>query len=259
MAKRRMFSLDVVDTDNFLDMPLSAQALYFHMGMRADDDGFVASPLRIQKITGASNDDLKLLIAKGYVIPFESGIVVITHWKQQNSVKADRYTPTVHIEERNMLNVDDSQAYRMEPKWNQIGTTAEPQYRLVEDRSVKYRTVEESDKYCAEPQRASAPDPVSQDIDFAEVEPLILNDGSEWRPTKRDVEEWERLYSGIDVIRELLRMRQWTLSNPGKRKTRRGARRFCTNWLDIEQNRARPAYSPGSDKYTGRINAVDNW
>ena len=91
MANRRMFSLDVIDTDNFLDMPLSAQGLYFHLGMRADDDGFIASPKKITKLINASNDDLKLLIAKGYLLPFESGVVVIRHWRQNNYVKGDRY------------------------------------------------------------------------------------------------------------------------------------------------------------------------
>lgn len=80
MANRRMFSLDVVDTDKFLEMPLSTQALYFHFGMRADDDGFVSSPKRIIKSLCCNEDDLKLLIAKGYLIPFESGVVVISDW-----------------------------------------------------------------------------------------------------------------------------------------------------------------------------------
>ena len=77
MAKRRMFSLDVVDTDIFLEMPSSAQSLYFHLGMRADDDGFIASPKKITSFVNASTDDLKLLIAKGFVIPSESGVYVM--------------------------------------------------------------------------------------------------------------------------------------------------------------------------------------
>ncbi len=84
MANRRMFSLDVVDTDKFLEMPLSTQALYFHFGMRADDDGFVSSPKRIIKSLCCNEDDLKLLIAKGYLIPFESGVVVISDWNINN-------------------------------------------------------------------------------------------------------------------------------------------------------------------------------
>lgn len=77
MAKRRMFSLDIVDTDEFLDLPTTAQCLYFHLGMRADDDGFVSSPKKITKMVNCTTEDLKLLTEKGYIIPFESGIVVI--------------------------------------------------------------------------------------------------------------------------------------------------------------------------------------
>ena len=81
MADKRMFSLKIVDSDLFLDMPLSSQCLYFHLSMRADDDGFVNNPKKIIKIIGANEDDLKILIAKGFVIVFDQGIIVITHWK----------------------------------------------------------------------------------------------------------------------------------------------------------------------------------
>lgn len=95
MARKRMFSLLVVDTDEFLDMPSSTQSLYYHLGMRADDDGFVSSPRKIVKLVNCSDDDLKLLIAKGFIIPFDSGIIAIKHWKLNNDLKKDRYTPNV--------------------------------------------------------------------------------------------------------------------------------------------------------------------
>lgn len=107
MANRRMFSLDVVDTDIFLDLPTSSQALYFHLGMRADDDGFVSSPKRITSMVGANQDDLKLLIAKGFVIPLEGGIVVIRHWKQNNYIQNDRYKKTIYQEQIKQLSVED--------------------------------------------------------------------------------------------------------------------------------------------------------
>ena len=87
MANKRMFSLDVIDTDKFLDMPASTQCLYFQLGMRADDDGFVSSPKKIVKIANCSEDDLRLLASKGYIIPFESGIIVITDWNVNNSIR----------------------------------------------------------------------------------------------------------------------------------------------------------------------------
>ena len=102
-----MFCLDVVDTDKFLDMPSSAQALYFHLGMRADDNGFVASPKRVTSMVNCGSDDFKLLIAKGYLIPFESGVVVIRHWKQNNYIRPDRYNETKHKEELQMLECND--------------------------------------------------------------------------------------------------------------------------------------------------------
>lgn len=103
MARRRMFSLDVVDTDRFLDMPSSTQALYFHLGMRADDDGFVASPKRTTAMCGCSADDLNLLAAKGFVRPFESGVLVIVDWKKNNLLRPDRYTPTQFQKEKAQL------------------------------------------------------------------------------------------------------------------------------------------------------------
>ena len=99
MADKRMFSLKIVDSDLFLDMPLSSQCLYFHLSMRADDDGFVNNPKKIIKIIGANEDDLKILIAKGFVIVFEQGIIVITHWKINNFIRKDRYKPTLYENE----------------------------------------------------------------------------------------------------------------------------------------------------------------
>src|SRR5436190_8252940 len=102
MAQRRMFSSQIVTADAFLEMPLTSQALYFHLGMSADDDGFV-SPKKILRMTGAGDDDLKVLMAKGFVIPFNSGVIVITHWKQNNYLRNDRYTPTIYKAERDRL------------------------------------------------------------------------------------------------------------------------------------------------------------
>ena len=103
MAERRMFSKIVIDSDMFLDMPLSAQALYFHLSMRADDDGFVNNPKRIQTYVGASTDDLKILLAKHFLIPFESGVVVIKHWKVHNYIQKDRYKETHYQAEKALL------------------------------------------------------------------------------------------------------------------------------------------------------------
>lgn len=113
MARRRMFSLDVVDTDAFLDMPSSAQNLYFHLGMRADDEGFVSSPKRITSLVSSSADDFRLLVAKGYIIPFESGVCVVRDWKINNYIQADRKRETLHFAEKAQLSTDDAAAYML--------------------------------------------------------------------------------------------------------------------------------------------------
>lgn len=111
MAERRMFAKTIIDSDAFIDMPLSTQALYFHLSMRADDEGFINSPKKIQRMVGATEDDLKLLIAKNFIIPFESGVVVIKHWKIHNYIRKDRITATVYQEEKKQLVEKDNGAY----------------------------------------------------------------------------------------------------------------------------------------------------
>ena len=111
MAERRMFAKTIIDSDAFLDMPLSAQALYFHLSMRADDDGFVNNPKKIQRMVGASDDDCNLLIMNRFIITFESGVVVIKHWKIHNYIQKDRYKPTLYQEEKSLLTENENKAY----------------------------------------------------------------------------------------------------------------------------------------------------
>lgn len=113
MANKRMIRKDVIDTDAFLDMPLSTQALYFHLNLRADDDGFVGNPKRVATLIGASEDDLKLLIAKRFVILFENGVIVIKHWRMHNTLSADRYHETNFTDEKSMLRLKENKAYTL--------------------------------------------------------------------------------------------------------------------------------------------------
>ena len=108
-----MFAKTIIDSDVFLDMPLSAQALYFHLSMRADDEGFINNPKKIQRMIGASEDDAKILIAKRFLIPFESGVVVIKHWRIHNYIQKDRFKPTVYSEERSLLYVKENGSYSL--------------------------------------------------------------------------------------------------------------------------------------------------
>ena len=111
MAKKRMFSIDIVGSDAFLDLPYSAQCLYFQLGMRADDDGFVGNPKTIQRIAGTKASDLELLVKKRFLLQFPSGVVVIKHWKINNQIQKDRYTPTVYTEEYQSLYIKDNKSY----------------------------------------------------------------------------------------------------------------------------------------------------
>ena len=146
MAEKRMFTQKIVDSDAFLDMPLSTQALYFHLNMRADDDGFVNNPKRIQRTVGASDDDLKLLIAKRFLIGFENGIIVIKHWRMHNALRKDRYKETQYSKQLSLLEVKENGAYteKKEPadtlttKWQPNGNQLTPQYSIGKNSIDKY-------------------------------------------------------------------------------------------------------------------------
>ena len=111
MASKRMFALSVVDSDAFLSLPATAQNLYFHLNMRADDDGFVDSPRKIMRIIGANDGDMQQLIQRRYLLFFESGVIVIKHWRLHNTIKADRYKPTLYKEELELIKVKENKTY----------------------------------------------------------------------------------------------------------------------------------------------------
>lgn len=140
MAERRMFAKTIIDSDAFLDMPSTSQLLYFHLSMRADDDGFINKPKTIMRMCGCKDDDMKLLIAKKFIIPFETGIVVIKHWKIHNYIRNDRYKETKYKEEKAALALDENNAYTFGiPSGYQMDT----QVRLGKDSIDKDSIVEE--------------------------------------------------------------------------------------------------------------------
>lgn len=150
MAKKRMFSLQIVDTDAFLDMPLSSQALYFHLSMRADDDGFVNSPKKIMKTIGCQEDDLKILLTKRFILGFDNGIVVIKHWRINNILRGDRYSETVYINEKKSLIIKENGSYTENIKQlatNGIpnGNHLAPQYSIDKDSIDKDSIILQSD------------------------------------------------------------------------------------------------------------------
>lgn len=212
MAERRMFAKKITESDAFLDMPSSTQMLYFHLSMNADDDGFVNNPKKIQRMCGASDDDFKLLIAKSFVILFESGIIVIKHWKMHNYIQSDRYRPTDYVGEKSMLGIKKNKAYtldesKMYTKCIQdvsVGKDSIGKVRLGEDSIVKDSkgesvrgekakrfippSVEEVEQYCLE--RSNNIDAQSF-IDFYESKGWMIgkNKMKDW---KAAVRTWER-------------------------------------------------------------------
>ena len=144
MAERRMFTQKIVDSDAFLDMPLSTQALYFHLNMRADDDGFVNNPKKVQRMVGASEDDLKVLVAKRFILTFENGVIVIKHWRMHNLLRKDRYSPTQYQEQLQTLSLKDNGSYTDNAEENLLATSWQPdgnqmatQYSIGKDSIVE--------------------------------------------------------------------------------------------------------------------------
>lgn len=239
-----MFSKTIVSSDAFIDMPLSTQALYFHLSMEADDDGFLNNARRIQRLIGASDDDLRLLIAKRFVITFDGGIVVIKHWKMNNYLRKDRYTPTVYQEEFAMLDTKENGAYTA------LDTVGIPDDNQTETqvRLGKVRIGKDSsgiNTACLELESAPDRQPAIS---------LTLNDKSEFRIYGDQVEQWSQLFPAVDIMQELRKMKAWLDSNPSRRKTKRGILRFVTGWLSKEQDRGKTEY-----RTRDRISEVDSW
>lgn len=144
MAERRMFAKTIIDSDAFLDMPVTARLLYYDLSMRGDDDGFINSPKKIMRMIGASQDDINLLIAKKFIIPFDNGVVVIKHWRIHNYIRKDTYKETPYKEQKDLLELDENNAYRLSNNARQLSVD-EPstQVRLGKDRIVKDNVVVE--------------------------------------------------------------------------------------------------------------------
>lgn len=139
MAKRRMFSLDIIDTDIFIDMPQSTRLLYYELCMRADDDGFVGNPKKIMKMAGCSEDDMRVLVSKRFVYPFNTGVIVIVHWKIHNYIQKDRYKETLYLDEKEQISVDHKNTYilgrkSMDTKCLHYGYTGKERKELEESK-----------------------------------------------------------------------------------------------------------------------------
>lgn len=159
MAERRMFAKTIVDSDAFLDMPLSTQVLYFHLNMRADDDGFINNPKRVQRMIGCSDDDMKILIAKNFIFVFNSGVVVIKDWKIHNYIRQDRYKDTIHQDELKQLKTLENKSYYLGlPDDNQWSTQERIGKNSIEEGKERKEIGEDSvEIICPAPQNDPLP------------------------------------------------------------------------------------------------------
>ena len=194
MAERRMFAKTIIDSDAFLDMPSSTQSLYFHLGMRADDEGFINNVRKIQRVVGASDDDLKLLIAKRFVIPFETGIIVIKHWKLHNYIRKDRMKETVYTAEKALLSEKENGTYSLcQPTVNQLATNC--QHRLGKDRLGK----DSIDNIADKPQKKFIPPTLEEVTNYCKernnsIDPQQFIDhytANGWFRGKTKIKDWK--------------------------------------------------------------------
>ena len=184
MAERRMFAKTIVLSDAFLDMPLSARCLYFTLGMFADDDGFVNSPKGIMRQAGCSEDDMKVLLAKKFLLAFDSGVIVIKHWRINNYLRNDRYMPTKYIDEKAMLSEDENNAYTLSKPVGipSNGIPSIGKDSIGKDRldSSKHPTIEDVKAYCNE--RGNRVDP-ERFIDYYTA--------NGWKVGKNPMKDWK--------------------------------------------------------------------
>ena len=200
MAERRMFAKTIIDSDAFLEMSTSAQALYFHLGMRADDDGFVNNPKKIQRFVGAADDDLKILLAKRFVIGFESGVIVIKHWKMHNYIQKDRYKPTVYQEEKALLDIKDNLGYTEKLPYTQCIQDVSKVEAQVRDRLGKDRLEIGKD---------------STKVDKPRFAPPVLDEVKAYcaeRKNTVDAEHWYSYYEANGWMVGRNKMKDWKAS-----------------------------------------------
>lgn len=210
MAEKRMFSKKITESDAFLDMPSSTQLLYFHLSMNADDDGFVDKPKTIMRMIGVKDDDIKLLVAKSFIIPFDSGIVVIKHWRINNYLRNDRYKKTTYTEEMALLTVKENGAYTLGiPNDNQMET----QYSIDKIRLDK-NSIEENGEHVADTHRF-VPPTIEQVTEYCkernnsvDCERFInFYESKGWLVGKNKMKDWKAA------------LRTWETSKPKQAKT----------------------------------------
>ena len=196
MAERRMFAKTIIDSDSFLDMPHSTQLLYFHLSMRADDDGFINNPKNIMRMIGCKDDDMSVLITKKFIIPFESGIVVIKHWKIHNYIAKDRYKETKYKKEKEMLQLDENNSYT---------TCIQPVYKMdTQVRLGKVSIGKDNINNIATSEETSTVDikKANKKHKYGEYKNVLLKD-EELQKLKEEYQNWEELIKYLDEYIEM--------------------------------------------------------
>ena len=196
MAERRMFAKTIIDSDIFLDMPHSTQLLYFHLSMRADDDGFINNPKNIMRMIGCKDDDLAVLITKKFIIPFNSGIVVIKHWKIHNYIAKDRYKETKYKEEKATLMLDENNSYT---ECIQDVYKMDTQVRLGKD-SIGKNSIDNN--IPASEVKTSTASVKASKHKYGEFKNVLLKD-EELQNLKEQYQNWEELIKYLDEYIEM--------------------------------------------------------
>lgn len=229
MAERRMFAKTIIDSDSFLDMPLSAQALYFHLSMRADDDGFINNPKKIQRTIGCADDDMRLLVAKSFIIPFESGVVVIKHWRINNYIQKDRYKPTTYTDERAQLQLKENGSYT---ECIQNGYNLDTQVRLGKVRDIKEKDSLTRVEKESQPDKPSSPSPkhkygAYKNVLLTEKEYQSLIKLQDGEKAIEFLSEY-RAYKGYKAKSDFLAIKKWVFEAMSERRVSKNTARNFT-------------------------------
>ena len=271
MAERRMFSLRVVNSARFLRMPVSSRLLYYDLGMHADDDGIVEA-FSVMTMTGATEDDLRVLCSKGFVSVLNEDLVTyINDWQENNKIRPDRKVDSIYKNLLVQLNVSTlpqreradtgkiTGSHRIvknvdgQPMDNQWTTVGRQMDRIGKDRLGKDRlgkdSIEESSSLHSE--SSSCPEPSSENSEPDAKEEIFIEletnkEGVLFPVTVDYVSQMKSLYPAVDVEQEIRNAKGWLISNRAQRKTYKGMPRFINSWLSREQDRCRRNVPPSS-------------
>ena len=281
MATRRMFSDSVTERDAFFDLTHSAQTLYFHLAMNADDDGLVDNPKQIQRSTHVKKKDFLMLIERGYVIDFESGIVAIAHWKVNNMIRKDRYKPTFYLKEKSLLRETATGVYekitpeeacadesvtKPQPIDNRVDNQMAPQYslgevslgqdRLGEVSLVEVSSVEPSAVTGAYPYGAAGKNENKNTQENTNTSLFLrFADQTVYCPSPRDLEQWQSRYPMLNLQTEFSDMQVWLCNNTYKQNSRT-ADRFVERWLSGSAKDPKRQPAPSNPDYDAFFEAA---